>query len=320
MNDLTQPRPTRPSGTKTPRRHPNNRQHGSLASVGAAVGVSPRADERGGGHEAAGLTRFRTVLLVLLVAIGLVGVRGYWLWKSPPTYWQTQQQYLKETTSQQRMAIAQSVEQRILDRLGAVSTDATPVRDASDADGQVAVIQAVDASRRTVGAEANAARSIFLTLNEINAWVDQRLGDWASNQGSSIPDDVTHPMVAIEGDHLVFAFQFEKPNFKQVISAVANVQIAKDDHGEPGQATIRIVKIRGGRLEIPGIKAVTGVIEEGADQESGLAELASKITEVFDGKAFDPLIKINHKKIRVVSFQLRHKPAGLQLLLAPDTL
>ena len=47
--------------------------------------------------------------------------------------------------------------------------------------------------------------------------------------------------------------------------------------------------------------------------------MASQITESFDGQAFDPVIKFNNQKIRVVAFNLTTEPdEGLELSLTAD--
>lgn len=203
------------------------------------------------------------------------------------------------------MAIAQSVERWFLDRLSVVAESVN----APDNEG---VGQAVNTSH---AAGPGQTKVVFLTLEEINAWMDQRLRDWASNQGSEIPDYISDPMVAIEGDNLVFAFQFDKPEFRQVVSAVTKVEINKQRSDESEQARIRVVEVRMGRLGLSAVRAVGG-----ADESSALAEIATGITDALDGKVFDPVVRINRQKVRAVSFKLKHEPLGMELTLKAEKL
>ncbi len=257
------------------------------------------------------------VLGVLLVLVALVVGRGYWLWRSPPVYWQDHQQYLQRTTVQERLALAQSVERRILEEFNAVPVNSPASSNTSNVSN---VSQGNDAVTALIGTvQPHVTKTVSLSIEEVNAWIDQRLKDWASNQGTSIPEYVTDPMVAIEGDNLVIAFKFDKPNLKQVVSAVTRIEIDKSQNDQAGQARIRIVKIKGGRLRIPAVKTLSQAVEKQAKSSSELADMASKITETFDGQIFDPVLKLNNQKIRIVSLQLKHEPRGIELSIKRDT-
>jgi len=264
-----------------------------------------------------GKVRVRTILLLLLCVVGLLSLRVYWLWSTPPDYWQENQQYLQETSSEKRMELAQSVEQRILDLFSFAPEQDSMNRSVDKGTGQAG--NGSDIAGNVIGTIGpKQTKVVFVSLNEINAWMDQRLGDWASNQGSSIPDFVSDPMVAFEGENLIFAFKFDRPEFQQVISAVTTIEIDKGMTDKPGQARIRVIKIRTGQLGIPGVKQVSSAIASGSDSSSDLAEAISGIKEAFDGKAFDPLIKINRQKVRMISFKIKHDPPGMELTLKQE--
>lgn len=255
-----------------------------------------------------GKIRMRILLLVLLGLLCLGGGRMYWLWKTPPVYWQKHQQFLEQTSPEKRMAIAQLVEQRILDQLSFVSSE--PSRRVG---GELAGTE-----NAILSAAVGTGNVVFITLEEINAWLDQRLRDWAGHQGRAIPDYVSDPMVAIEGENLILAFRFDQPEFKQVISAVTRIQIETGSSDKTGNATVQVLKIRTGQLAIPGIKAMSGAIGKKSEASSGFAKVAAEITEAFDGMSFDPLIKISQQKVRMVSFTLKQNPAGMEIMVQAD--
>lgn len=252
-----------------------------------------------------------TVILIMLVLGGVIGGWCYWLWKAEPVYWVEHEKFLQQTTPQERLVMAESVEKRILDMLSvAVSTgDASSHTggDASSASGSGdSVSQAVTTAEGQAATKVSAktvknpdaVHSLLMTTNELNAWMDQRLDGWAANQGLTIPDFIEEPMLAIEGKDMVIAFRYKKPPISQVVSLVSRVEIEK------GEAIIRVRGVRGGRLRLPGVKAASKVVgSRGGNSKIG--DIAEKITEVFDGKTFDPVIKLNHQRIRMLSFVLQ---------------
>ncbi len=255
-----------------------------------------------------------SVILIVLVLSGVVGAWCYWLWKSEPTYWVEHEKYLQSTTPEQRLVIAESVEKRIFDKLSAVVSSGGAGGSSSAAgsggQGSGSAKNIEDGVAAAMAENPDAVHSLLLTTEEINAWMNQRLDGWASNQGVSIPDFIEEPMLAIEGENLVIAFRFEKPPISQVVSLVSRVVIKK------GEAIIQVRGIRGGRLRMPGVKAASKAVgSRGGSSE--FAKAAEKITEVFDGKAFDPVIKLNHKKIRMLSFVLQKDGALIKFKAVP---
>lgn len=234
----------------------------------------------------------RTVVLLFLIICSLAGMAGYWLWKSEPGYWNQRKNFLSELNVHQRMEIAQSVERRFLEAINVASNGLDHVVGASDS-----------------GEASAVSHDVLLTADEINAWLDQRLAGWAANQGIAIPDYINEPMVAINGDHLIIAFRLEHPPLSQIVSVTTSVEI------QDGQAELRVEAIHGGRLRVPGVKAVSDAVHN-SGSESEFASVAAKITEAFDGKVLDPVIKLNHQKIRITAIKIQ--PKGVRLTLKPD--
>lgn len=257
-----------------------------------------------------------------MLALGLLAVLGggwcYWLWRSEPVYWQQHAQYIENTTPEARMATAQAVEQRLLDEISY-----TPAGDGADSGGNAGgtakaervasgVVERVadTADGKGDDVDPDAPREVFLSIREINAWVDQRLDQWVKHQGSKMPGFIQKPMLTVEDDHLVIAFRFVHPPIDQIISVLSDVEIEPDK----GQAVMRVRGVRGGRLRIPGVKAVTSAVQDKAG-EGDFKDIAAKVTEAFDGRSFDPLLDLNNRKIRLVGFELQ--PEGVKLIIRP---
>ena len=247
--------------------------------------ASLRSHLIGMGH-CGGAVRYRRILLFLIVVLTLSGGWAYWLWRSEPVYWQQRRSFFEQHTPEERMALAESVEQRILATLSDVSIAA-----ASESE------EAVDEN------------TVFLTMDEINAWIDQRLYDWAANQGSTIPDFITDPMLAIDNGDLVIAFLYDSPSMPQVFGIQCDV-VLKDD-----QAMIKVIGVSGGRLQIPAAQAASRVVGRVQGQESKVARMTDQITEAFDGMVFDPILKLGQQKVLLKAFEL--EPDGARLVFEP---
>ncbi len=252
---------------------------------------------------------FGKIFLLLTVVTGLCGLWAYWMWKSEPVYWQERREYLQQTTPAQRMAIAESIEQRLLNKLNLASGSA---HQAQGTGGGMQIMTAGDSPPgvQRAGDPQATEQDIFLTTDEMNAWMDQRLTDWAGNQGIRIPPFVESPMLAVEGENLVIAFKVVKPPIRQIMSIVCEVVI------DSGQATTRVMSVRGGRLKLPGVQAASSVLQN-SQSESKFAQTAAKIKEAFDGKSFDPVLKLSNQKIQLVAFKL--KKDGAMLTVKPQT-
>ena len=240
-----------------------------------------------------GAVRYRRILLFLIVVLTLSGGWAYWLWRSEPAYWQQRRSFFEQHTPQERMALAESVEQRILATLSDVSISAAgESKDAADS--------GTDKDKDTV----------FLTMDEINAWIDQRLYEWAANQGSVIPEFITNPMLAIDDDELVIAFLYDSPSMQQVFSITCDV-VLEDD-----QAVIKVLNVSGGRLQIPAVRVASRAVGQVQGKESEMAQMTDRITEAFDGMAFDPILKLGQQKVRLKAFELELD--GARLVFEPD--
>ena len=242
--------------------------------------------------------KYRRVLLVLVVVLAVGGGWAYWLWQSEPAYWQQRQSFLDQHTAQQRMALAESVEQRILAALSDVSIAGT---------SESAVTSNSDA--KSGDSDAESGDTVFLTTDEINAWFDQRLYDWAAHQGTTIPDFITNPMLAIVGDELVIAFLYESPSMRQIFSVKCDVLLEGD------QAVIQVMGVSGGRLTIPAVQTASRAVGRIQGKESEIAQMTAKIAAAFDGMVFDPILKLGQQKVLLKSFEL--EPDGARLVFEP---
>lgn len=228
--------------------------------------------------------KYRRVLGVLVLFLVLVWGWAYWLWRSEPAYWQRRRSFVQTHTARQRMAVGESVEQRILAALSDVSVAAA-------------------------GHRAGSQDSLFLSVDEINAWIDQRLYGWAANQGLDISESVEDPMLAIVDANLVIAFLYDTPQRRQIYSFQCEVLIQGD------QAVIQVIAVSGGRLRIPVVNTVTRVMGWLRGQGSDIAQVAGNLDKAFEGMAFDPILNVGQQKVLLKAFEW--EPDGARLVFEP---
>lgn len=236
---------------------------------------------------------WRKVILLVIGGICLLGVAGavggYWLLQATPVYWQQRQQYLTSLSLQDLKREAESLERRILNELSYVSSG-------SPLEGEGTQQNAQGAGQDSDVAIPHEPRTVSLTINEVNAWMAKRLKSWMKNQQMHIPKGVTDPMVAVQDEHLVLAFQFDSGELSSVISLLFTVEI-QDNH----EAQIKLNKMRGGRLPLPtGIVHRLGTAGTSAKHQQQIASLA----EAFDGMTFDPVMRFDQQQIRVLAIGL----------------
>ena len=240
--------------------------------------------------------RLRAVIFLLLLIVSLGGLWCYWLWKSEPEYWQHRADFRLTTPINQRRIIAQTVEQRILERL-----------DVALANGRSATVSSSQV-------DGSVEEELFLTFDEINVWIDERLDDWIANQGAEVPGFLKDPMLAAEGQNLIVAFEYVNHPFRQVVSMISRVNIT-----DGGEAVIRVQGVRAGCLPIPGAKAVSQAVVKGGIYHEGFSQVADHITEAFDGRTFDPVLKVHNQKVRLSGFELKPSGARLSIQAAAPT-
>ena len=195
------------------------------------------------------------LLLTTIAALTIVGGIGYWMWQGTPEHWAAQQRFRADAGEKELARLAAAAENRAVSRITDIDTRAT--------DG---------VSRRT----------LRLSFDQINAWLDRRLDDWLSNQGAEMPAGLESPMLTSESGDLVLSFRARTAQLDQVISVVFGAAVQPD-----GRVRLRVKQVLGGRLPMP----VDRVIGQVARQLEDSGEASSgHVRRVLNGEPAGPLV------------------------------
>ena len=190
-------------------------------------------------------------VVLLVVVVGLVAGYLWWRWSSVPAYWEDNRAFLESTDGAQLSRMAEVVEKRV----------------------------PMDVSR----IEVADTETVRLTFEDMNAWLAQRMNGWLNYRGWQLPPEVTQPMVAAEGDLLVFAVKYVGEGMDQVLSIVMDIGVEED-----GRCRLRFVRARGGKLSLPAGK-ILDQLDLGSYSDQIVYESGSEPSLLFEPVfAIDP--------------------------------
>lgn len=185
--------------------------------------------------------RFIAYSLVIMTAIiSCLAAWGVYQWKHQPAYWTANQSFLKNTPSEEVDRIAWETENTILNLLST-----TPQNNSANA-GSSASRTASSNNVSDKNATAPLEKTINLTTDQINAWLDRRLPAWASNLDFKLPSEFSHYMFHPENGQITMAFDYSKGDISNVFSLVFNITMISE-----GQALVHLSQVRGGSLTSP---------------------------------------------------------------------
>ncbi len=162
-----------------------------------------------------------SAIAVLLIALG-AGL-AFWFGQSVPAGWRQARRIEQETTAEQRLALAERLENRVVN---AVSFTDHFLNNGNP--------------RLPVTAE------IELSVTEVNAWLETRLPLWLRNVGVRLPETLREPTFWIESDHAVLAVSVQRGDEPRILSIAAAPRFHED-----GTASLTIEGVRLGRLPLP---------------------------------------------------------------------
>jgi len=268
------------------------------------------------------------VLLVgLAVLTGSAGV-AYWLWINEPAYVAENREFLQSRSGEELERMAAALENRISRQLTELPTPAapTPVAGTARGDGPGPQADANDTASPLAGeehgptsfeelqqlAKQTGTREIEMSVQELNAWLTTRSEKWLANEGLSMPEQVSEPMVAIEGEQVVVGFNFSEGDFSQWVSLSLDV-----DASTTGQATVRLAGVRGGRLPLPAKRALENGESKLADRVD--PETLKQVQDALQGKTVEARIQLDQRLATLVDFKAQGQKVTLTLRVEPMT-
>lgn len=216
------------------------------------------------------------IVLLTAIAFLIVGsVTAYWLWKSVPSDWVRNQEYLKSLDNAARLQIAQGVRNRV-------------VAEATD------IVQPGQMGQPYLDQD----RTIHLSFQEINVWLANELPAWNESMNLKLPPQVKDYMLGTSGENLVLRARYDTPELNQIISVEFGIDFYDD-----GSARLRLEGVRGGLLPVP-----LGPILNQVRKSAGGDERARGIeglVEFLGGAPFQPTAKLDGaRQLRLIGYQV----------------
>jgi hypothetical protein len=206
----------------------------------------------------------RIVVLFLVVFAVLLGVAAYWMWSRTPAHWARHQAWKQRTTVEQRARLAEALEARV----AAITRVAGP-----------------------------AERTLEATIEEINAWLDQRARDVLANQNIPVPHEIGEASFSVSGDKPVLAFELTTVEISQVVSLFGRLELRDENTGY-----FRIVKVLGGDLPIPA-GMLTGHVSKSIPEH--YLKQVEEYLQGFAGITFEPIVDLDtDRAFRVLSLEM----------------
>lgn len=271
--------------------------------------------------------------LVILVGIGVILAAGWWWSRSEPSEWKKQDALSRTRTESERRELAQRAERRLRDAARQVTrgAGAVPPPSAPSPDPSLGSPEGLESSgpdrdrprepslrgappspspgREPAEPSRDEARQVTLTLDELNALLQERVARWeAQRKGSPLP--VRNPILTIEGDHLVLFVQLLNRGSEMLLGLPVDVTI--DDRG----GVARLLGVRLGQLPLPGLGALPRLLRSTGDP--GLAELAEEAEAAANGYPFDPTLEVDgDTPLSIVGLEVDGVEQAVHLTVAP---
>lgn len=246
---------------------------------------------------------FRKFLMLCGIALMVLVIAAGYMYKqsrTPAKHVQEFRAYIENTTPAQRKALADNLEARVM-------------KDLLRADHRGGGERKVgSAPRQIVAAEASygQTRNVSMSLNEMQAWMDQKFLDWMANRGKSIPSGVSEINIAVQGDKPVLFFNFTHDGYRQDVSVYFTIELPPQ-----GKGRIMVNHVGPGSLSLP-----SGVAAKLA-QQSGVSadqELFARVREAVDGMEFDSVMEIDGlRNGRIINMTFRKDGCDLSVLIEP---
>ncbi|HAI12866.1 MAG TPA: hypothetical protein DCM28_14250, partial [Phycisphaerales bacterium] len=171
--------------------------------------------------------RFIAYSLVILTAIICVLVAwGVYQFQHDPAYWTANEKFLKENTSEEIEGLANEAHNIISNALSTIMIQPN--------------------GQRIIASEKSPIeKTINLSTNQINAWLDRHFERWASNQNIQLPSEISNIMIHPENGRVAMAFRYSKGEIQKVISLVFDISMVGD-----GKAMFHLTQLRTGSLPL----------------------------------------------------------------------
>ncbi len=235
-----------------------------------------------------------SVMLLVTMLIVLLGI-GRSMWDSEPDYWVLNQRFLTQTPTDKLTGLADQAFNRFVAEL----SESRGYRHVGNDNGQVA------------SAGVTGVRTIRLSFDETNAWLNQRLDDWLVNRGKQLPAGISEPMLAGRDGKLVVAVRVKREELDTVVSVIVSLRFTDD-----GRAVLVLDGGYIGRLPLP---VKTFLDRFSTTQEGTDTRLAQAIAFFQAQEPFDPILPIDgSRRARIIGLEVGEEGLSLTLQAEPN--
>lgn len=216
--------------------------------------------------------------IVLLAAIAFLvagSVTAYWLWKSVPSDWVSNQAYLNSLDNAAKLQIAEAVRNRVVAEATDIAQPGSP--------GQPYL---------------NQERTIHLTFQEINVWLADELPTWNESMNLKLPPQIKDYMLSPAGENLVLRARYDTPELNQIISVEFGIDFFDD-----GSARLRLEGVRGGLLPVP-LGPILNQVRKSASGDERAKGIKGLI-DFLGGESFSPIAKLDStRQLRLIGYHI----------------
>ncbi len=255
---------------------------------------------------------WRSVVVVALLAIIGVVV-GFFLLRSEPSHWAERQQRRATVPQADRNTQAQSLEARFTALLSYTNPTGDPgIKFLPDSASTGAVTGVSTPGQPDDGL---GLRSISVSTDEVNAWLETRLPEWLANQNVTLPAEVQDPMFAVRDGLVILAFRYETQRVSQVVSMSFRPELIGQDTQNP-QLVFALAGVSGGKLPFPSGTLVSRLEEQASTAKN---EALTRVADAMAGRPFEPVMPLadGKRQVRLINYTLGDDTTELTVRLEP---
>mgnify|MGYP001820023715 CR=1 FL=1 len=248
----------------------------------------------------------RTLIVGSLALVLGAGLTVYLLHR-PPAVWREAQALLDQTTATQRAELAEGVMQRLSTAADRLRADLDPVF------GVGSKADPVSFSTLLASQSVDETFEVELSNQELLSVASEWTGKWFAQRGFEPPQQMSQPVVMIQGGELMIAFKLAVGSWEQVFSGRLTMRF--EAHG---MAYGSVTQLTAGSLPMSVATVGDWVAKQLPSSQASLAEKMGRWIAELEGFEFRPVLELEHRRrARVIAMQ-RNKESLVMTMRLQD--